>query len=80
VCPCAGSATFNEDGVDLGRPTYRIGYLKVPVTDPYKTLDVRIKSDRAEYKPRDTVKLQLSAAAHASPANKEPWNLHGGSG
>ena len=72
VAPVPGAATFNEDGVDLGRPTYRIGYLKVPVTDPYKTLDVRIKSDRAEYKPRDTVKLQLSAAAHASPANEEP--------
>ncbi len=62
--------------MDLGRPTYRIGYLKVPVTDPYKTLDVTIKSDRASYKPRDTVALRLDATPHAAPdaaaGGKEP--------
>ena len=66
VAPVPGAAQFDQDGVDLGRPTYRIGYLKVPVTDPYKTLDVRIKSDRASYKPRDTVRLQLTATPHAA--------------
>jgi uncharacterized protein YfaS (alpha-2-macroglobulin family) len=72
VAPVPGTAPLNADGVDLGRPTYRIGYLKVEVIDPYKTLDVRIKSDRPTYKPRDTVKLKLSAAAHATPAPREP--------
>ncbi len=72
VAPVPGTSGVDKDGVDLGRPTYRIGYEKVPVTDPYKTLDVRIKSDRASYKPRDTVKLQLAAAAHAPGAPKEP--------
>jgi uncharacterized protein YfaS (alpha-2-macroglobulin family) len=72
VAPVPGASPLDQDGVDLGRPTYRIGYLKVPVTDPYKTLDIRIKSDRASYKPRDTVKLSLSAAPHAAPPSKEP--------
>ena len=72
VAPVPGTSEADKDGVDLGRPTYRIGYLKVPVTDPYKTLDVRIKSDRESYKPRDTVKLQLAAVAHATPAPREP--------
>ena len=84
VTPVPGASPLDKEGVDLGRPTYRIGYLKVPVTDPYKTLDVRIKSDRASYKPRDKVKLTLSAtphaatspyaapASHAAPASKEP--------
>ncbi len=58
---------INEEGVDLGRPTYRIGYLKVDVADPYKTLGVRVKSDRASYKPRDTVKLQLAADSTKEP-------------
>ncbi|MBS0416984.1 MAG: Ig-like domain-containing protein [Proteobacteria bacterium] len=57
----AATPTLNEEGVDLGRPTYRIGYLRVNVADPYKTLDVRVKSDRASYEPRDTVKVQLAA-------------------
>jgi hypothetical protein len=33
---------------------------------------VRIKSDRASYKPRDTVRLSLSAAPHGTPASTEP--------
>ena len=72
VAPVPGASSLDKDGVDLGRPTYRIGYLKVPVTDPYKTLDVRIKSDHASYKPRDTVKLRFSAAPHAALPAKEP--------
>jgi len=61
------AGAINEEGVDLGRPTYRIGYLKVDVTDPYKTLGVRVKSDRASYEPRDTVKLQLAADSGKEP-------------
>src|SRR5260370_333375 len=72
VAPVPGASPLDKDGVDLGRPTYRIGYLKVPVTDPYKTLDVRIKTDRASYKPRATVKLSLRATPHAAPRAKEP--------
>jgi uncharacterized protein YfaS (alpha-2-macroglobulin family) len=64
VAPVPGTSPLDQDGVDLGRPTYRIGYLKVPVTDPVKTLDVRIHSDRASYKPRDTVNLALRATPH----------------
>ena len=72
VAPVPGASPLDSGGVDLGRPTYRIGYLKVPVTDPVKTLDVQIRSDRPSYKPRDTVKLRLNAAAHVSEPAKEP--------
>jgi len=63
----APTPAASEEGVDLGRPTYRIGYLKVDVADPYKTLEVRVKSDRDSYKPRDTVKLQLAANGVREP-------------
>jgi uncharacterized protein YfaS (alpha-2-macroglobulin family) len=72
VAPVPGTSGLDKEGVDLGRPTYRIGYLKVPVTDPYKTLDVAIKSDRAAYKPRDPVTLHLEATPHAAPKSREP--------
>jgi uncharacterized protein YfaS (alpha-2-macroglobulin family) len=72
VAPVPGASPLDKEGVDLGRPTYRIGYLQVPVTDPYKTLDIRINSDRASYKPRDTVKLRLAATPHAAAPSKEP--------
>ena len=72
VAPVPGASTLDKDGVDLGRPTYRIGYLSVAVTDPYKALDVRIKSDRPSYKPRDTVKLRLAAVPHAPSGPRQP--------
>jgi uncharacterized protein YfaS (alpha-2-macroglobulin family) len=68
VAPVPGTGALDHDGVDLGRPTYRIGYLKVPVTDPDKILDIRVKSKRTTYKPGDTVKLELSATPHAAAA------------
>ena len=72
VAPVPGATTLDKEGIDLGRPTYRIGYLKVPVTDPYKTLEIRIKSDHPSYKPRQTVKLSLSATPHGEPSSKQP--------
>ena len=73
VAPAPGTDPINADGVDLGRPTYRIGYVRVKVTDPYKTLDVSIKSAKASYKPRDEVSLQLQARPHGKTgAKNEP--------
>lgn len=72
VAAVPGASRLDKDGVDLGRPTYRIGYVKVPVQDLYKTLDVRIKSDRTSYKPRDTVKIELAASPHEAAPQREP--------
>jgi uncharacterized protein YfaS (alpha-2-macroglobulin family) len=71
VAPVPGTSALDHDGVDLGRPTYRIGYLKVPVVDPYKTLDVHIKSNKESYKPREPVTIRLAASPHKT-AQREP--------
>jgi alpha-2-macroglobulin len=57
---------LGEGNVDLGKPTFRLGYLQVPVRDVYKEIDVNITTDRDLYKPRQTVK----AAIRAVPRNK----------
>jgi alpha-2-macroglobulin len=72
VAPVPGTSALDQDGVDLGRPTYRIGYVKVPVQDPYKMLDVRVKSDRPSYKPRDTVNIELAAQPYHAGSRREP--------
>jgi len=72
IAPLPGASPLDKEGVDLGRPTYRIGYVKVPVEDPYKRLDVRIKTDRATYKPRDRVKIDLAAKPHDPGAGRQP--------
>ena len=70
VAPVPGAAPLDKDGVDLGRPTYRMGYVKVPVQDPYKMLDVTLKPDRGSYKPRDIVHIDMAAVPH------RPWATH----
>jgi uncharacterized protein YfaS (alpha-2-macroglobulin family) len=70
VAPAPGTDPIDGDGVDLGRPTYRIGYLEVKVTDPYKSLDVNIKSSKPSYKPGDNVSLQLQARPHEKAGTK----------
>ena len=55
----ASAPEFGE--VDLGKPTFKTGYIKVPVKDPYKRIDVTASVDAPVYKPGDTVKLSLAA-------------------
>ena len=47
--------------VDLGKPAFRMGYAEVPVVDPYKQLEVEVKTDRELYKPREQVAVKLKA-------------------
>jgi uncharacterized protein YfaS (alpha-2-macroglobulin family) len=56
-----------DGGVDLGKPTYRMGYLTIPVSDPYKEMAVTAKADKDVYKPRDKVTVTL----HAEPRVKD---------
>jgi len=77
---CAGAATFHEDGVDLGRP-------HLPYRLPQSPGDRSLQDSRRAHqkrsgriKPRDTVKLQLSAAAHAPLQQGAGGICSGGSG
>ncbi|MCB1742061.1 MAG: large extracellular alpha-helical protein, partial [Gammaproteobacteria bacterium] len=49
--------------VDLGKPTSRYGYVQVPVDDPYKMIDVTVKTAQPVYKPRETVEVEVRARA-----------------
>ncbi len=65
---------LGEGQVDLGKPTYRMGYVTVPVKDPYKEIAITAKTDQPVYKPRDKVTVTL----HAEPRmkdKKEPIEL-----
>ncbi|MCP4045562.1 MAG: large extracellular alpha-helical protein, partial [Gammaproteobacteria bacterium] len=47
--------------VDLGKPTFRLGYVKVPVKDLYKQIDVVVTTKKEVYKPRESVRAQIQA-------------------
>jgi uncharacterized protein YfaS (alpha-2-macroglobulin family) len=72
VAPTPGVDPLDANGVDLGRPTYRMGYLQTRVTDPYKSFDVGITSNRNTYKPGENVTLQLEAVPHQGKRTGEP--------
>lgn len=56
------AAPLPEPGeVDLGKPAFKLGYVQVPVDDPYKQIEVEAVADRVTYKPRDTVRVSISA-------------------
>lgn len=57
--------------VDLGKPAFKLGYVSVPVRDPYKTLDVTIETDAETYKPGDLVRARIHATPRA-PERREP--------
>ncbi len=51
-----------DNGADLGRPTLRMGYVKLDVRDPYKEVVVSAEPERERYKPGETVRIDLHAA------------------
>lgn len=51
----------DNDGEDLGKPAFRMGYATLEVKDPYKEIEVVAMPDKETYKPRETVTVQLEA-------------------
>ena len=65
---------LDQGQIDLGKPTYRMGYMTVQVKDPYKEMLVTAKTDRESYKPRDKVTVKLHAEPRIKNKN-EPIEL-----
>jgi uncharacterized protein YfaS (alpha-2-macroglobulin family) len=53
--------------VDLGKPTFRIGYAQIDVDDPAKQLVVNVRTEKKDYKPNDTVTVDLSVTPGIEP-------------
>lgn len=61
--------------IDLGKPAFRVGYIKMPVFDPYKEMVVTAKSDAEIYRPRDNVTVTVNAKPRFEGTVKEPVQL-----
>lgn len=57
---------IDANTVDLGKPSFRMGYMAVPVNDPYNEMKVTAKADHKEYRPGEAVAVKL----HAEPRHK----------
>ena len=54
-------APLGDGQVDLGKPAFRMGYVRVPVRDPYKEIEVDVRPEKDTYRPRETVHVDLTA-------------------
>ncbi len=50
---------LSAENVDLGKPSFRIGYVSADVSDPYKKIDIEVSTDKPVYKPRDKVRADI---------------------
>ncbi|MDM8548101.1 MG2 domain-containing protein [Candidatus Venteria ishoeyi] len=62
---------ISPERVDLGKPAFRMGYVKTSVKDPYKTLKVAVMPDKKMYRPRDQVSVKLNVSTPQGPLTPE---------
>src|SRR5262249_35935352 len=55
-----------EDESDPGKPSFRIGYTELKVTDDSKRLDVEVKANRDEYRPATKAAVDVTVKDAAS--------------
>lgn len=68
-------AGFSDAGEDLGKPSFKIGYVNLPVESGEKRLKVEVGTDRQEYRPGDEVKATLKVLDHEGKPVKAEVSL-----
>lgn len=64
---------LSEEGEDLGKPTFRMGYAEIKVQDTYKEIAVQARPLKEVYKPRETAVVDLEATVrHPSKEGSRP--------
>lgn len=54
-----GFDKFDEEGEDIGKPSFKIGYTNLEVDPQTKHLDISITTDKEEYRPKDSVTVRI---------------------
>lgn len=54
-----GFDKLDEEGEDIGKPSFKIGYTNLTVDPQTKHLDVSIETNKEEYRPQDSVTVKL---------------------
>lgn len=53
---------LGDGQVDLGKPAFKLGYIKIVPENPVKKIDVKVVTDAPEYKPGSKVSVNLAAS------------------
>jgi uncharacterized protein YfaS (alpha-2-macroglobulin family) len=52
---------LGQGNVDLGKPAFKMGYVKIQVDDSNKQIEVNLSTNKKVYKPREQVRVKLKA-------------------
>ncbi|MEK7801783.1 MAG: alpha-2-macroglobulin family protein, partial [Pseudomonadota bacterium] len=75
VSPRVAGEIPKDGQIDMGKPAFRMGYVAVPVKDPYKDIIVKVTPENKIYRPRDMINVQLTATPKHNDDKKEPMEL-----
>lgn len=73
--PRVEAAPAQVGQIDMGKPSMRMAYVRVPVRDPYKEMAVEVTAEQEVYRPRDTVNVTLKATPRNAPQTRQPVEL-----
>ncbi|MDD3817040.1 MAG: alpha-2-macroglobulin family protein [Thiovulaceae bacterium] len=65
---------LGEGFVDLGKPSYKMGYVTTTVNDTYKQLQIKLQTDKEVYRPREKVELTIEASK-TKGQKQEPYEF-----
>jgi len=54
--------SYSDTGEDLGKPSFKIGYINLPVIPDDKKLVVKVETDKDKYEPGDDVRVKVHLA------------------
>ncbi len=56
-----GRVSFKKEGEkeDIGKPSFKIGYIELPVSPEEKKLKINIKTDKREYRPGEEIEISI---------------------
>lgn len=75
MSPRVDSKPLELGELDLAKPSFRMGYAKASVKNGYKEIKVTAKTDKEAYKPREKIKVSLTAEVTHPKSPAEPIEL-----
>jgi uncharacterized protein YfaS (alpha-2-macroglobulin family) len=72
-----GEKIFSEKGVDIGKPSFKIGYTLLSVSPVSKKLEVTVKTDKPEYRPKGEVTVEITVKDHNGKGVESEVSLAG---
>jgi uncharacterized protein YfaS (alpha-2-macroglobulin family) len=71
-----GDTLFSEQGEDLGKPGFKMGYVGLSVSPDEKRLDVKVRPERTSYRPGEEVVLDLEVRSGNTIPNRTTDSAH----